>query len=52
LCKRCFREVKQESIGMGIDTNLIDQLLAEHEHRPEDIAGETGLLEQLTTADS
>jgi putative transposase len=35
---------------MAIDTNLIDQLLAEHGHRPEDIAGETGLLKQLTKA--
>ena len=35
---------------MAIDTNLIDQLLAEHGHRPEDIVGETGLLKQLTKA--
>jgi len=35
---------------MAIDTKLIDQLLAEHGHRPEDIAGETGLLKQLTKA--
>src|SRR5947209_7687763 len=36
--------------SMAIDTKLIDQLLAEHGHRPEDIAGETGLLKQLTKA--
>lgn len=35
---------------MAIDTKLIDQLLAEHGHRPEDIVGETGLLKQLTKA--
>jgi putative transposase len=35
---------------MAIDTKLIDQLLAEHGHRPEDIGGETGLLKQLTKA--
>jgi putative transposase len=35
---------------MAIDTNLIDQLLAQHGHRPEDIVGETGLLKQLTKA--
>jgi putative transposase len=35
---------------MAIDTKLIDQLLAEHGHRAEDIAGETGLLKQLTKA--
>ena len=35
---------------MAIDTNLIDQLLAKHGHRPEDIVGETGLLKQLTKA--
>ena len=35
---------------MAIDIKLIDQLLAEHGHRPEDIAGETGLLKQLTKA--
>lgn len=35
---------------MAIDTKLIDQLLAEYGHRPEDIAGETGLLKQLTKA--
>jgi putative transposase len=29
---------------------LIDQLIAEHGYRPEDIAGETGLLKQLTKA--
>src|ERR1700682_103660 len=40
----------KEDIGMAIDTKLIDQLLAEHGHRPEDIAGETGLLKQLTKA--
>jgi len=35
---------------MAIDPKLIDQLLAEHGHRPEDIVGETGLLKQLTKA--
>jgi putative transposase len=35
---------------MAIDVKLIDKLLAEHGHRPEDIAGETGLLKQLTKA--
>jgi putative transposase len=35
---------------MAIETKLIDQLLAEHGHRPEDIVGETGLLKQLTKA--
>lgn len=35
---------------MAINTALIDQLLAEHGYRPEDIAGETGLLKQLTKA--
>ena len=35
---------------MGIDPKLIDQLLVEHGHRPEDIAGENGLLKQLTKA--
>lgn len=35
---------------MAIDTNLIDQLLAEHGHRLEDIVGENGLLKQLTKA--
>lgn len=35
---------------MGIDPKLIDQLLAEHGHRPQDIAGESGLLKQLTKA--
>lgn len=35
---------------MGIDPKLIDKLLAEHGHRPEDIAGENGLLKQLTKA--
>jgi putative transposase len=35
---------------MAIDPKLIDQLLAEHGHRPEDIAGEKGLLKQLTKA--
>ena len=35
---------------MAIDTKLIDKLLAEHGHRPEDIAGEKGLLKQLTKA--
>lgn len=35
---------------MEIDPKLIDQLLAEHGRRPEDIAGENGLLKQLTKA--
>ena len=35
---------------MAINTNVIDQLLAEHGHRLEDIAGENGLLKQLTKA--
>jgi putative transposase len=35
---------------MAIDPKLIDKLLAEHGHRPEDIAGENGLLKQLTKA--
>lgn len=35
---------------MAIDPKLIDKLLAEHGHRPQDIAGETGLLKQLTKA--
>jgi putative transposase len=35
---------------MGIDPKLIDKLLAEHGHRPQDIAGENGLLKQLTKA--
>jgi putative transposase len=35
---------------MVIDPKLIDQLLAEHGHRPQDIAGEDGLLKQLTKA--
>lgn len=35
---------------MAIDPKLIDKLLAEHGHRPEDIAGENRLLKQLTKA--
>lgn len=35
---------------MAIDPKVIDKLLAEHGHRPEDIAGENGLLKQLTKA--
>jgi putative transposase len=35
---------------MGIDSTLIDKLLAEHGRRPQDIAGENGLLKQLTKA--
>lgn len=35
---------------MAIDPKLIDQLLADHGHRPQDIAGENGLLKQLTKA--
>jgi putative transposase len=33
---------------MAIDPKLLDQLLADHGRRPEDIAGENGLLKQLT----
>jgi putative transposase len=33
-----------------IDEKLIDQLLAEHGHRPQDIAGDNGLLKKLTKA--
>src|SRR5919112_5580129 len=35
---------------MGIDPKLIDELLAKYGHRPQDIAGENGLLKQLTKA--
>ena len=35
---------------MAIDPKLIDQLLTDHRHRTEDIAGEDGLLKQLTKA--
>jgi putative transposase len=35
---------------MAIDLKLIDRLLAEHGHRSENIAGEKGLLRQLTKA--
>ncbi len=35
---------------MGIDPKVIDKLLAEHGHRPQDITGENGLLKQLTKA--
>jgi len=35
---------------MAIDPKLIDHLLTDHGHRPEDIAGEDGLLKQLTKA--
>src|SRR4051795_8193214 len=35
---------------MAIDPKLIDKLLADHGHRPQDIAGENGLLKQLTKA--
>src|SRR3954453_253547 len=35
---------------MAIDTKLIDKLLAEHGHRPQDIAGENGLLKKLKKA--
>jgi putative transposase len=35
---------------MAIDTKLIDELIAKHGHRPEDIVGESGLLKQLTKA--
>lgn len=33
-----------------VDPKLLDQLLAAYGHRPEDIAGDTGLLKQLTKA--
>jgi putative transposase len=35
---------------MAIDPKLIDKLLAEHGQRPQDVAGENGLLKQLTKA--
>jgi putative transposase len=35
---------------MTIDPKLIDKLLAEHGHRPQDIVGDNGLLKQLTKA--
>jgi putative transposase len=35
---------------MAIDPKLVDQLLAEHGHRPQDIVGDKGLLKQLTKA--
>src|ERR671932_93417 len=35
---------------MAIDPKLMDKLLSEHGHRPQDIAGENGLLKQLTKA--
>src|SRR3954470_6729230 len=35
---------------MTIDPKLIDKLLAEHGHRPQDIAGKNGLLKELTKA--
>jgi putative transposase len=35
---------------MAIDPKVIDKLLAEHGRRPQDIAGENGLLKQLTKA--
>lgn len=35
---------------MAINPKLIDQLLAEHGHRPQDILGDKGLLKQLTKA--
>lgn len=35
---------------MAIDPKLIDKLIAEHGYRPQDIAGENGLLKQLTKA--
>lgn len=35
---------------MEIDTKLLDELLAKHGHRPEDIGGANGLLKQLTKA--
>src|SRR5881397_1917856 len=41
---------KRKGERMAIDPKLIDKLLAEHGHRPQDIAGENGLLKQLTKA--
>ena len=35
---------------MAIDPKLIDELIAKHGHRPEDVIGESGLLKQLTKA--
>src|SRR4051794_23980706 len=35
---------------MSFDPKLIDELLAKHGHRPEDIGGANGLLRQLTKA--
>ena len=35
---------------MGIDEKVIDELLREHGHRPQDIGGENGLLKRLTKA--
>ena len=35
---------------MGIDPKLIDKLAVEHGHRPQDLAGENGLLKQLSKA--
>lgn len=35
---------------MDIDPKLIDELLAKHGHRPQDVTGEKGLLKQLTKA--
>jgi putative transposase len=42
--------VQNKENSVGIDPKLIDQLLAGHGKRPEDIAGENGLLKQLTKA--
>ena len=36
--------------AMAIDSKPIDKLLAEHGHRPQDIAGANELLKQLTKA--
>jgi len=44
-----FSGRKMENI-MAIDPKLIDELLAKHGHRPEDIGGANGLLKQLTKA--
>src|SRR3954452_12401851 len=44
-----FSGRKMEDI-MAIDPKLIDELLAKHGHRPEDIGGANGLLKQLTKA--
>src|SRR5688572_7306820 len=42
--------IKEVGGRMAIDPKLIDKLIAEHGYRPQDIAGENGLLKQLTKA--